>query len=107
MDTIEPFVKTARDDGKGLFVLVRTSNPGSADLQDVKTEDGRTFASCWPNKLRPIAAKEGLVGDQRLQLDRRGRRRDADAHDDDRSATGCRSRSSSSPATARRARPPR
>ena len=39
------FVKTARDDGKGLFVLVRTSNPGSAELQDVKTEDGRTFSS--------------------------------------------------------------
>lgn len=64
MDTIEPFVKTARDDGKGLFVLVRTSNPGSADLQDVKTEDGRTFSELLADHLRPIAAKEGLVGDQ-------------------------------------------
>jgi orotidine-5'-phosphate decarboxylase len=64
MDSIEPFVKTARDDGKGLFVLVRTSNPGSADLQDVKTEDGRTFSEVLADQLRPIAAKEGLVGDQ-------------------------------------------
>jgi orotidine-5'-phosphate decarboxylase len=40
LDTLEPFVRTARDFDKGLFVLVRTSNPGSADLQDVKTEDG-------------------------------------------------------------------
>jgi orotidine-5'-phosphate decarboxylase len=63
MDTIEPFVKTARDDGKGLFVLVRTSNPGSADLQDVKTEDGRTFSELLADHLRPIAAKDGLVGD--------------------------------------------
>ena len=63
-DTIEPFVKTARDDGKGLFVLVRTSNPGSAELQDVKTEDGRTFSELLADNLRPIAAREGLVGDQ-------------------------------------------
>jgi len=63
MDSIEPFVKVARDDGKGLFVLVRTSNPGSADLQDAKTEDGRTFSELLADKLKPIAAKEGLVGD--------------------------------------------
>ena len=64
MDTIEPFVKSARDDGKGLFVLVRTSNPGSADLQDVKTEDGRTFSELLADHLKPIAAREGLVGDR-------------------------------------------
>jgi orotidine-5'-phosphate decarboxylase len=63
MDSIEPFVKTARDDGKGLFVLVRTSNPGSADLQDIKAGDGRTFSELLADTLRPIAAKEGLVGD--------------------------------------------
>ena len=63
MDSIEPFVKTAREDGKGLFVLVRTSNPGSADLQDVKTEDGRTFSELLADKLKPIAAHESLVGD--------------------------------------------
>ncbi|MFO0691076.1 MAG: orotidine-5'-phosphate decarboxylase [Myxococcota bacterium] len=33
-DTLEPFVRTASANGRGLFVLVRTSNPGSADLQD-------------------------------------------------------------------------
>src|SRR4051812_19637500 len=63
MDSIEPFVKTARDDGKGLFVLVRTSNPGSADLQDVKSEDGRTFSELLADHLRPIAARDGLIGD--------------------------------------------
>ena len=63
MDSIEPFVKTARDDGKGLFVLVRTSNPGSADLQDVKTEDGRTFSELLADHLRGVASHESLVGD--------------------------------------------
>src|SRR5215212_7709021 len=52
MDTIDPFVKTARDYGKGLFVLVRTSNPGSADFQDVKTEDGRTVSELLADHLR-------------------------------------------------------
>ncbi|MGB3804413.1 MAG: orotidine-5'-phosphate decarboxylase [Sphingopyxis granuli] len=33
-ETLEPFVNCARDYGKGLFVLVKTSNPGSGWLQD-------------------------------------------------------------------------
>lgn len=33
-ETIEPFVNCSRDYGKGLFVLVKTSNPGSGWLQD-------------------------------------------------------------------------
>ena len=33
-ETLEPFVDCARDYGKGLFVLVKTSNPGSGWLQD-------------------------------------------------------------------------
>lgn len=37
-DTVEPFVR----DGKGVFVLVRTSNPGSDGVQSQKLADGRT-----------------------------------------------------------------
>lgn len=33
-ETLEPFVNCAREYGKGLFVLVKTSNPGSGWLQD-------------------------------------------------------------------------
>src|ERR1051325_3632672 len=33
IDTLEPFTRVAGEQGKGLFVLVRTSNPGSAELQ--------------------------------------------------------------------------
>lgn len=32
-DSLEPFVKVAASHGKGLFVLVRTSNPGANDIQ--------------------------------------------------------------------------
>ncbi|HET8751620.1 MAG TPA: orotidine-5'-phosphate decarboxylase [Gaiellaceae bacterium] len=37
-DSLEPFL--ARD-GLGVFALVKTSNPGSADVQDLPLEDGR------------------------------------------------------------------
>lgn len=33
-DTLEPFVDTAKENGAGVFILVKTSNPGSATLQD-------------------------------------------------------------------------
>jgi orotidine-5'-phosphate decarboxylase len=41
VDTLEPFVDAAARSGAGLFVLVVTSNPGAAALQDLVTEDGR------------------------------------------------------------------
>jgi orotidine-5'-phosphate decarboxylase len=33
-DSIEPFVATCAEHGKGIFILVKTSNAGSADVQD-------------------------------------------------------------------------
>src|SRR5205814_1689254 len=53
-----------KDYGKGLFVLVRTSNPGSGQLQDATLTDGRTYSEALADALRPVAAAEGLVGDQ-------------------------------------------
>lgn len=34
-DALQPFVTAAQEHGKGIYVLVKTSNPGSADLQDL------------------------------------------------------------------------
>ncbi len=42
-DTIEPFARAAREAGRGLFVLVHTSNSGSADLQDRDVEGEPLF----------------------------------------------------------------
>lgn len=39
-DSLEPFVTVARERGAGLFVLVKTSNPGSGMLQD-RVVDGQ------------------------------------------------------------------
>jgi orotidine-5'-phosphate decarboxylase len=43
-DSLLPFVTTARAHGRGLFVLVRTSNPGAADLQERGLADGRSVS---------------------------------------------------------------
>ncbi len=34
-DGIEPFLEDVRENGKGIFVLVKTSNPSSGDIQDL------------------------------------------------------------------------
>lgn len=39
-DGVKPFVKVCKEEGKGIFVLVKTSNPSSGELQD-KLTDGR------------------------------------------------------------------
>lgn len=41
-DGLEPFLTRVRGDGKGVFILVKTSNPGSAELQDLRLESGLT-----------------------------------------------------------------
>ena len=39
-DALEPLVAAAEAPGAGVFALVRTSNPGAADLQDLETPEG-------------------------------------------------------------------
>ena len=62
LDTLEPFLAVCREQGKGIFVLVRTSNPGSADLQDLRTELGDTFAETIASKLDAINPAGGDYG---------------------------------------------
>jgi orotidine-5'-phosphate decarboxylase len=42
-DALAPLLDGAADAGAGVFILVRTSNPGAADLFDVETDDGPLF----------------------------------------------------------------
>jgi orotidine-5'-phosphate decarboxylase len=39
-DAVAPFIEAASAGGRGLFALVRTSNPGAADLQDLPLAGG-------------------------------------------------------------------
>jgi orotidine-5'-phosphate decarboxylase len=62
LDTLDPFLSAAKSCDKGVFVLVRTSNPGSAQFQDVKLADGRTWSEMLADALAPAAADKSLVG---------------------------------------------
>jgi orotidine-5'-phosphate decarboxylase len=42
-DTLVPFVSRASATGTGLFVLVKTSNPGSSYLQDLSCPEGHVY----------------------------------------------------------------
>ena len=56
LDSIEPFVKTAEARAAGIFVLVKTSNPGSKDFQDLRT-DGRTLYEHVAAGVETLAAR--------------------------------------------------
>ena len=45
-DGIDPLMKICRERDKGIYVLVKTSNPSSGELQDMKLADGRTIYEC-------------------------------------------------------------
>lgn len=51
LDTLEPFLAAATDTGRGVFVLVKTSNPGAGDLQDRKLERGGTLYEALAGEL--------------------------------------------------------
>ena len=62
-DSIKPFLEAAKGEDKCAFVLVKTSNPGSGELQDVKASDGRTIYEVMGELNEQIAAgTEGKYG---------------------------------------------
>lgn len=42
VDSIKPFIEDCIKYDKGIFVLIKTSNPSSGELQDLKLENGQT-----------------------------------------------------------------
>lgn len=52
-DTIEPFLAPGYAD-RGVFVLVRTSNPGSDGVQSLRLEDGRTVAQLMADHVATL-----------------------------------------------------
>jgi orotidine-5'-phosphate decarboxylase len=55
-DSLTPFAEAARAAGAGLFVLVRTSNPGAADLQDLELAGG---GRVWERSAQLVDALGG------------------------------------------------
>ncbi len=64
-DAIEVLVGAARDTGAGLFLLVRTSNPGAARLQDAKLGKRplhEELAALVAESASELAGESGLSG---------------------------------------------
>lgn len=40
-DCVKPFIENSKKYGKGIFILIKTSNPSSGELQDLKLENGQ------------------------------------------------------------------
>ena len=55
LDTLDPLLARADQQGAGLFVLTRTSNPGAGDLQDLEI-DGAPLFHHLAAGLAPLAA---------------------------------------------------
>lgn len=63
-DSLEPLIAACRRSGSGLFCLVKTSNSGSADIQDVVLSDGRPL---WHHVAQLVDAwGEDLIGERGL-----------------------------------------
>jgi orotidine-5'-phosphate decarboxylase len=63
-DALDPFIAANRRHGGGLFCLVKTSNPGSADIQDLTLSDRQPL---WHHVARLVAEwGEDLVGERGL-----------------------------------------
>jgi orotidine-5'-phosphate decarboxylase len=54
VDTLAPYLDKCRTYGRGIFVIVKTSNPGSGDFQDLPVGDATLYESV-ATALRPDA----------------------------------------------------
>lgn len=61
-DSLTPFVEVARERGAGVFVLVKTSNPGGGLLQDVKCEGGTLYGRVATHVEELAVATAGACG---------------------------------------------
>ena len=63
-DSIDPFLQSCRLHGAGIFLLVKTSNAGSADIQDLSLSDGTPV---W-HQVAQLVAEWGadLIGERGL-----------------------------------------
>jgi orotidine-5'-phosphate decarboxylase len=55
-DSLRPLLAAARECSGGLFVLVRTSNPGAADVQDQRLQDGTTVSDALARMVTELGS---------------------------------------------------
>ena len=52
LETICPFIKIANEKGKGVFILLKTSNSGSKDIQSLEVNGESVFLKIKINKRK-------------------------------------------------------
>ncbi len=62
IDGVKPFIDVAKEEGKGLFVLVRTSNESGGSIQDIVGADGTRLCEAVAKLVTEWASGEGLIG---------------------------------------------
>jgi orotidine-5'-phosphate decarboxylase len=67
-DGIDPFTKAAKAEGKGLFALVRTSNPSGDAIQSLQLAAGGTVAQAVAKIIAQLGDAEGLIGESGYSL---------------------------------------
>ena len=60
-DCVKPFIEDCKKYNKGLFILVKTSNPSSGELQDIKLESGEEVYTNVPKLVEKWG--EELIGE--------------------------------------------
>ena len=63
IDGISPFIDNCRKYDKGIFILVKTSNPSSGDFQDLELKNGEKLYEHIAGKVGEWAYGDGLLGD--------------------------------------------
>ncbi len=61
-DGIVPFADMADSQGKGVFVLIRTSNPSAASIQDFAGADGQRMYEKLAETVNQIAVQDHRIG---------------------------------------------
>lgn len=62
IDGVRPFIEAASKTGRGLFVLVQTSNESAAEVQGLKLADGATVVQRVAEQVEGWAVDDTLIG---------------------------------------------
>ncbi len=67
-DGVKPFIEKARQNGQGVFVVVRSSNPSGKEIQDIADADGRRVFERVAELCNDWANLPGVVGESGYSL---------------------------------------
>ena len=62
LEGVQPFIDIAQQQGKGVFVLVRSSNPSGAEIQDFADSSGKRFFEHVAEQVATWASASNLIG---------------------------------------------